>query len=244
MTKNIAHRGFSARFPENTMQAFQGAVEAGCDGIELDIQLTKDGEPVVIHDENLKRTAGRPGFVKDFTLQELRKFDAGNGFEGKYGFQPIPTLREYFEYIRDKDVFTNIELKNSVFSYDGMEEKTIDLIRQFGITDKVLFSSFNHFSMMKCKRLSPSSKCACLTSSWMIGAGAYARKAGLDFINPLYTFLTDENILELNENSIGAQAWTVDREEDMRRLADRNIFAVITNRPDLMKSVLAEKKGN
>lgn len=243
MTKNIAHRGFSARFPENTMRSFRGAVEAGCDGIELDIQLSKDGEPVIIHDENLKRVTGRPGFVKDFTLEELKKFDAANGFDGTYGFQPIPTLREYFEYIRDKDVFTNIELKNSIFSYDGMEEKMIALIQKFGLTDNVLFSSFNHFSMMKCKKLSPSSKCACLTSSWLIGAGAYARKIGLDFINPCYTFLTDENIRELNENSIGAQAWTVDDEDAMRRFADRGIFAVITNRPDRMKQVLEEKKA-
>jgi glycerophosphoryl diester phosphodiesterase len=242
MTKNIAHRGFSKQFPENTMLAFRGAVEAGCDGIELDVQLTKDGEPVIIHDENLRRTTGRSGYVKDFTLDELRRFDAGNGCDGTLGFNPVPTLREYFEYVKDKDIFTNIELKNSVFSYDGMEEKTIGLIRRFGLTDRVLFSSFNHFSMLKCKKLSPSSKCACLTSSWLIGAGAYAKKAGLDFINPHYTFLTEENIRELNENSIGAQAWTVDSEEDMRRFADLDIFAVITNRPDKMKEILDEKR--
>ena len=241
MTKNIAHRGFSRKYPENTMLAFHGAVEAGCDGIELDIQLSKDGVPVIIHDENLKRTANRPGLVKDFTLSELKTFDASNGFSGEFGFNSIPTLREYFEYVKDKDIFTNIELKNSVFLYEGMEEKMLELIREFGITDKVLFSSFNHYSMMKCKKLSPASKCACLTSSWMINSGAYAKQYGLDFINPRYTFLTDENIEELNANGIGALAWTVDEAEDMKRLIDHNIFAVITNCPDVMKSVLSQK---
>jgi glycerophosphoryl diester phosphodiesterase len=244
MTKNIAHRGFSKMYPENTMLAFRKAVEAGCDGIELDVQLTKDNQLVIIHDENTRRTTNRSGLVKDYILSELRCLDASNGFEGKFGFNPIPTMNEYFEFIKDKNVFTNIELKNSVMPYDGMEEKIIDMIREFGLTDKVLFSSFNHFSMVKCKKLSPASQCAFLTSCWQIGAGAYAKQNGVDFINPYYNFLTDENIKELNDHQIGAQAWTVDLEEDMKRLVDRDIFAIITNCPDDLKKILDSKKRN
>lgn len=237
MTKNIAHRGFSGKYPENTMLAFEKAVEAGCDGIELDIQLTKDGEIVIIHDESTKRTANRPGLVRDRTLEELRRLDASNGYGAEYGFNPVPTLREYFEYIRDKDVFTNIELKNSLFRYRGMEEKMIALIREYDLTEKVLFSSFNHFSMLKCKRLSPESRCALLTSSWLAGAGAYAQRLGAEFINPFYPFLTDQNIRELRGHGIRAQAWTVNDTRAMRRLARRGVFGVITNRPDIFRKI-------
>lgn len=238
MTKNIGHRGFSRAYPENTMLAFQKAVEVGCDGIELDIQLTKDNELVIIHDEDTKRTTNRSGLVKDFTLHQLKCLDASNGFEGRFGLNQIPTLREYFEFIKDIAVFTNIELKNSAIPYPNMEEKMIAMIQEFGLTDKVMFSSFNHFSMLKCKKLSPISKCAFLTSCWQIGAGVYAKQAGMDFINPRYNFLTDENIKELNDHQIGAQAWTVDDEVNMKWLVDRDIYAIITNSPDVLKNIL------
>lgn len=241
MTKNIAHRGFSKEYPENTMLAFRKAVETECDGIELDVQLTKDGVPVIIHDETTKRTANRPGFVRDFTLTELQRFDASNGFDGSFGFNPIPTLQEYFEYIKDKNVFTNMELKNGVFRYEGMEEKVIDLIRKFGITEKVMFSSFNHHSMALCKKLAPEIKCAFLTSCWQIDAGAYAEQNGIDFINPHFPFVTEENLQEMNRHHIGAQVWTVDKEEDMQRLVDMDVYAIITNRPDTLKKLLDQK---
>ncbi len=225
------------------MLAFEKAVEAGCDGIELDVQLTKDGVPVVIHDETTRRTTGRGGWVRDFTLKELRQLDAGVGFGAELGVLRIPTLEEYFRYIRDKDVVTDIELKTGVFRYEGVEEKVIGLARKYGVAEKILFSSFNHPSMLVCKKLCPAIPCALLTSSWLVGAGAYARRIGVEFINPLFTFLTEENIRELRENRIGAQAWTVDREDCMARLAEQGIYAVITNRPDLFKKVLAGLGG-
>ena len=92
----IAHRGFSGEYPENTMLAFHRAVEAGCDGIELDVHLTKDGEIVIIHDETVDRHYRRRGAVKDFTLQELGALDASGKYTGRFGIQPIPTLRNIF----------------------------------------------------------------------------------------------------------------------------------------------------
>ena len=238
LTKNFAHRGFSGKFPENTMLAFEKAVETGCDGIELDVQLSKDGVPVVIHDENTGRTTGRNGWVHDLTLDELRKLDAGKGSDAALGPLRIPALEEYFAYIRDKDIVTDIELKDSVFRYDGIEEKVIGLIRKYGVAEKVIFSSFNHQSMQLCKKLCPAIPCAFLTSDWLVGAGAYAHRRGVEFINPLFPFLTEENIRELRENGIRAMAWTVDLEKWMKRLAEHGVSAVITNRPDLFRKVL------
>ena len=115
MSKIFAHRGFSGKYPENTMIAFEKAVEIGVDGIELDVHLTKDNELVIIHDEDVKRTTNGEGLVKDMTLEELKKLDASATFVGQYGVNPIPTLREYFELVKDTNIITNIELKTSVY---------------------------------------------------------------------------------------------------------------------------------
>ena len=97
MSLVFAHRGFSAAFPENTMLAFQEAIEAGADGIELDVHLTKDEKIVVIHDETIDRTTNGSGEVRSFTLEELRHFDAAASKKGTFSFEPIPTLQEYFD---------------------------------------------------------------------------------------------------------------------------------------------------
>ena len=134
---NIAHRGFSGKYPENTLLAFQKGIEAGADGFEFDTHLTKDGEIVIIHDERLDRTTNAQGFVKDYTLEELRKVDASKPFP-ECGFCGIPTLREYFELIRGRNLLTNIELKNGIFWYEGMEEKVIAMIREYGLEERVI----------------------------------------------------------------------------------------------------------
>ena len=112
--KNFAHRGFSGKYPENTMLAFQKAYEAGADGIELDVQLTKDGQVVVIHDEKVDRTTNGTGLVRDYTLEELRKLDASYIYTGEMGFNPIPTFEEYCAWVAGTDLVTNIELKTGI----------------------------------------------------------------------------------------------------------------------------------
>ena len=122
------HRGFCAKYPENTMLAFEKAVEIGVDGIEMDVHLTKDNELVIIHDENIRRTCNGEGLVRDMTLQELKKFDASATYVGVYGINPIPTLREYFELVKDTDIITNIELKTGIFEYKITAKQTIRLL--------------------------------------------------------------------------------------------------------------------
>lgn len=242
MTKIIAHRGFSGSYPENTMLAFQKAVEAGCDGIELDVHLSKDGEVVIIHDEHFQRvTGGRIGEVRNFTLSELSQIDVSNGHPAAYGFTPIPSLKEYFTYVKEQRIFTNIELKNTIVEYPGLEEKVIKLIYEYGLEERVLLSSFNHQSMVKSKKLSPITKCAFLVACHMCDAGAYARRYGVDYINPLFTFVNDQNMAEMGRNGIEVQAWTVNEEEDMKSMLSHNVFAIITNYPDKLRKLIYEQ---
>ena len=129
--KVTAHRGYSGRYPENTMLAFKKAVEAGCDEIELDVQLTKDDVVVVLHDERIDRTTDGTGYVRDYTYEELKQFNAAKCWNGRYETMAIPTFEEYCLWVKDEPVTTNIELKTSIYYYEGLEEKTIALLRKY-----------------------------------------------------------------------------------------------------------------
>jgi len=231
MTKNFAHRGFSARYPENTMLAFRKAIEAGCDGIELDVHLSRDGYLAVIHDENVRRTTNGAGLVKDMTLDDLRRLDAGSN-------ERIPTLEEYFDMVETLSVITNIELKNNSIWYQGMEEKLVETVRRRHMEDRVIFSSFNHYSILKCKALAPEIRCGFLYNCWIINAGAYAREHGVECVHPEHHSLTADILAEMRENNIAVNTWTVNDREDMERLLRLNVDSIITNEPALLAGVL------
>ena len=127
-TKVWAHRGASGYAPENTLESFKMAMDMKADGVELDVQLTKDNELVVIHDETIDRTSNKTGFVKDYTLAELKSFNFNNGNE-KYEYAQIPTLKEVFQLLKPSNMVINIELKTGVFFYEGIEEKVLKLVK-------------------------------------------------------------------------------------------------------------------
>lgn len=149
-----AHRGCSQRYPENTLLAFEKAMELeNLEGIELDIQLTKDGELVVIHDERVDRTTEGIGFVRDYTLSELKRFhiyaDAGPS-------QSIPTMGEVFDLLGPKlktGMKLNIELKNSIYPYNGMEEKIVGMVHKQGVQTAVVYSTFYAKSLAKIREI-------------------------------------------------------------------------------------------
>ena len=149
-----AHRGCSQRYPENTLLAFEKAAELdGLTGIELDIQLTRDGEIVVIHDERVDRTTEGIGYVRDYTLSGLKKLHI---YAGENKGQTIPTMKEVFDLLRERmksGLRLNIELKNSVLSYAGMEEKIVKLTRQYGFQKNIVYSSFHALSLEKLREI-------------------------------------------------------------------------------------------
>ena len=157
-----AHRGASAYAPENTMEAYFLANQYGADGIELDVQLSRDGELVVIHDEKINRTSDGKGLVRTLTLKQLRSYNY-NRTRPEHIHADIPTLREVLLYVRDNTQMTvNIELKNGVFFYPGLEEKTVELVRKLGMQDRIIYSSFNHYSIRKIRQIEPKARCGLL----------------------------------------------------------------------------------
>ena len=211
--KNFAHRGFSGKYPENTMLAFRKALECGADGIEMDVQLTKDGELVVIHDERVDRTTNGTGNVRDYTLEELQKFDASYIYSEEVGFQTIPTFDEY-------------------------EAKVWPVLQRYHLEDKVIISSFNHESVLRMKALAPDLKYGLLTETWLINPGAYTEGVGVQCYHPYYGSLTAETVAEVKAHHIEINTFTVNDEESVRQLRDYGVDCVIGNFPDMVKRVL------
>ncbi len=242
MVKNFAHRGFSGKFPENTLLAFEKAIEAGADGAELDVQLTKDGEVVIIHDETIDRTTNGKGYVVDYTYEELSKFDASYIYTGKLGFNKIPTLREYFELVKNLDFMTNIELKTGINEYLGIEEKVYNLIKEYKLEKRVIISSFNHFSVLRMKKIAPELKYGFLSEDWIINAGAYTASHGVECYHPRFNNLIPEVVKELKENGLEINTWTVNKEEDIKDLINKKVDILIGNFPDLTRKIINENK--
>ena len=232
MTKYFGHRGYSGNYPENTMLAFQKAIEVGADGIELDVQFSKDGHLVVIHDETLDRTTTGTGLVREHTLEELKSLDASFKFAGKYGINQIPTLGEVLSYMSDKDAVTNIELKTGVFEYEGIEEAVWNCIKEHNVADKVIISSFNHYSILRMRKIAPELKCGLLTDCWLINAGKYVHDLNVPCYHPAFRNLTPEITAELKEYGLIINTWTVNTAEDFKYLESMGIDVAIGNYPE------------
>ena len=232
MTKVFAHRGASGYAPENTLEAFALAGEQGAQGIELDVQLTKDGEVVVIHDETIDRVSTGKGAVRDYTLEELRRFSFHNHKKEYEGVQ-IPTLREVLEQVKPGGMEVNIELKTGIYWYPGLEEKTVELVKAAGMENRVIYSSFNHYSVQKILELDAEAETAYLYSDVLLNVENYAKNTGVCGLHPAVYHLKMADFLESYRRSgLKVRVWTVNDEADMRQFIEKDLEAVITNYPD------------
>ena len=153
-TKIWAHRGASGYAPENTLESFELAIEQKADGIELDVQMTKDGELVVIHDETIDRTGNGTGRVQDHTLKELKALNF-NKTHPEYASAKIPTLREVYELVKPSGITVNVEMKTGVYFYPGICGKVLELAEEMGMKERIWYSSFNHSTLVALKKLDP-----------------------------------------------------------------------------------------
>ncbi len=150
----IAHRGYSSKYPENTILAFEKAAAAGADMIELDVRLSRDGWLVVIHDERIDRTADGTGAVSGLSLGELKRYSYNNRMAG-FGFVEIPTLDEAIAWAGNR-VMLNIEIKKGPVRNDGIERRLAELLQETHFTDRVIVSSFDHDALAGLKRIAGS----------------------------------------------------------------------------------------
>ena len=234
-----AHRGASGYAPENTLEAFKQAMKMGADGVELDIQMTRDGELVVIHDETIDRVSGESGWVKDWTLSELKKLNVSKHMKGYEKRTRIPTLEEVLEILKNTEMTINIELKNSIVPYTGMEERLMWLLSEYDMNDRIWCSSFNHESILRVKQLMPEMKCGLLFCDVIVNAAQYAAELGVEAVHPaVYHMADSQYIRKAHHEGLAVHVWTANSKEDMKLLIDREADAIITNYPDLALEML------
>lgn len=240
MIINYAHRGASGYYPENTMLAFEKAIDLGCDGIETDVQMTSDGELVLIHDELVNRTTNGTGFVKDYTLKELKKLNAGKWFNSKYKHVRIPTAEELIILAKEKNILINFEIKTGIVMYPHIEEKLISLIMKHDIGDKVILSSFNHYSMVTCKEISKEIKTGLLYMEGLYKPEVYCKSVGADALHPLFYAVNNEIVKAAKAEGLKVNPFTVNEEIYMMNLILAKVDGIITNYPDKLKRMLTE----
>ncbi len=229
-TEIWAHRGASRKYIENTISAFQQAIDDGAEGIELDVQRTYDGQLVVYHDENLKRLTGVNKFVWEMNWSELKGLDlhALNDEDTS-----IPLLEEVLALLKPTNLTLNIELKNSYFFYPEMEEEVLKMVKDYSMLDQVLFSSFNHESMQKMSQLAGSAYCALLTSDIQVEPWDYAKKVGVGAIHPMInSFQQKDYIKQAHAHGLKVNAWTADEEVHIYAGFLLGVDAIMTNEPD------------
>lgn len=236
----IAHRGASAHAPENTLAAFELALRQGADAVELDAKLTADGQVVVFHDQTVDRTTGGKGRVKDLSLAELRKLDAGSHFDCAFRGEPIPTLDEVFKAVGQL-TYINVELTNYSSLTDNLPEKVAALVRRHKLTRRVLFSSFNPIALVRIRRLLPDMPIGLLAFSGRKGALARSwigRWLSYQALHPEVSDVTAALVANAHRRGCRVHVYTVNRSDDMRQLFAFGVDGIFTDDPVLARQAL------
>ena len=239
----IGHRGASAYYPENTMAAFMAAYDMGAEMVELDILLSKDGVPVVIHDETLDRTTNGTGLVSEFTLEELKKLDAGMWFGEEHQGEPIPTLEEVIQFAKGK-IALNIEIKTEAVSdeaQNGIEEKALQLVNKYEIRDYVLFSSFDYRAIANLRELDADISTALLYEKKQ-SAGRSPSELVNDYnanaFNCSRRQFTRKRSREARKHDIPVFIYTVNKERQMKKVINRGASGIFSDKPDVLKRLV------
>ena len=230
MQKIYAHRGASGYAPENTLRAFALAADMGADGVELDVQISKDGRLVVFHDDELSRLTGFTGSVADYTYAELCRMPVIHAVDATER-DVAPLLEDVLALLHERGLSVNIELKNSRAAFPALEEKTLEAVEKAGMREKTIYSSFNHYSLLYD---------AMLYQPW-----DYARQLGVQALHPHFsepTFVTGE-VEAAHRLGLSVNVWTVNEEADLRRMAEMDCDGIISNYPDVALRVLREVRG-
>ncbi|OCX59727.1 hypothetical protein BFM98_22725 [Lysinibacillus sp. AR18-8] len=235
----FAHRGVSINYPENTMSAFQAASKLPIAGIELDVHLTADKEVVVIHDETIDRTSNGSGYVKDFTLQQLRTFDFGSWFSREFGDEVIPTLGEVLELFEGTNHRINIELKTDIIAYEGIEALVLKEVAAQQMTERVIISSFNHESLQTISKIAPYIESAALFAEVLVDFPTYIALIPAKALHvSLPTSFRKSVKLALAEGAT-VRVYTVNEQRDARSLQQLGVQAIFTDDPEKILRALS-----
>lgn len=244
-TKVYGHRGAMGKYPENTMLAFNKAVEMGVDGLEIDVHLTKDKKVVVMHDTSLDRTTKSSGLIKEkklYDIQHIEISQAYNTFEeydSTWDKERIPLLTECLTMYKDEGVDINIELKTGAEDYPGIEEEIYHIISPLDMLDKVVLSSVNLDTLVKLKKLDKNLRVAFLSKQVPENPKAFIEEYGLEALH-LSVAAINKSTEDLSEIAQSLRVWVVNDEENARKLFDMGVGAVMTDYPDKVLKIRSD----
>lgn len=245
-----AHRGGAALAPENTLASFRKGLEFHPDFLEMDIHLTKDGIPVVIHDSRIDRTTDGTGRVADYTLAELQKFNAAAKFAGgPYERQAIPSLAQVLDLAKDTGVRLELEVKATAdgLRYPAIEQKIVDALTARDMLHRVRIMAFELDTIVRAKKIAPHVQTVALLSLAFLGTlETYDADKALDYLQVfqpngigVWKDLTSQVLVDAaHKRNIMVGVWTVDAEDEMRKFADMGVDSITSNKPDLAERVL------
>ena len=222
----VGHRGAAGVAPENTLFAFEAALQAGADGVEFDVQRTRDGHLVVFHDEDITRTTSGTGMLPDHTLAEMQALDTGSWFDPRFAGARIVTLHEFFTWMRENDMLMFLEMKEP-FRYPGIEQQIIDTIRAFDFVDRVQVRSFYHAHLLEFHQRAPE---MAISELWLNHL-PWGAEVVYNTVDVMYGLCTEDNIAQFHEWSRHVTAWVVDDLDTTRQLRDWGIDGITTNDP-------------
>jgi len=235
-TQITAHRGFSKVAPENTLYAFQSAIDSGADYIELDVQLTKDNQLVVFHDEKLDRTTDGTGILSNYTYAELQKLSAGSWFSdtGEFDDAKICLLSDVLELV-GKDIMLNIEIKNHG-DYKTTVDKTVELIEEYDIVDSCYVTSFSYSAIKRVKKINPKIKTGIIAN--VATTTSLTQLKYIDALSMNYIFVNQTVVNSAHQNGKRIFVWTVDNASSIKNMMSLGVDNIITNRPDKASEII------
>lgn len=243
----IAHRGASGSAPENTIAAIQLALKMEADMIEIDVHLSKDGIPVIIHDETLNRTTNGKGEVKNFNVEDLKKLDAGKWFSDKYIGEKIPTLEEVITLIKGKCILL-IEIKHGSSIYPNIEKTVLEIIHDKKAEKECIIQSFECEVLDNLRKLNCPVEIQKLVTGNVpflplhidskLKFGSIYQYQKVSAINPNFKFVNTNAVNKIHASGKKIFTWTVNEEQEMKRMIEYGVDGIITNFPEKLKAIL------
>lgn len=224
----FGHRGYPAKFAENSLEGFRCAVKNGAEGLEFDVHLTKDGIPVIMHDERVNRTTDGTGYIKDFTLKKLRLLHLLNG-------EPVPMLQEVFQLLEGKDIMVNLEFKTGTIHYPGIEKTVLDMARGYNFLHPIIYSSFDYVTLKNCQEIDPKQIYCYLTDEDVTNCAKLIQDNHFAGIHPGKFLPAQEGITQ--------RIWTVDDPETAKVYFQRHVAGIFTNNYPVMIKLRDQIQG-
>lgn len=231
--KAVAHRGYPPKYPENTLSSYQAACDLGFERLELDAHLSKDGVPVMMHDIFVDRVTDGEGYIEDYTLDELKQLRVREN-------ETVPTLKEALQLVKGK-MIVSIELKQQGHLYPGLEKAVLDVVHECDMVDEVYINSFDHYAVERMRQLSKDVELGLIISGATPSVFPYMKEINAKYLSVKVGFITDEYVKACEDHGVVPIAWTVNTEEDIKRMLRYPSVLSTTDELELFKSLYEQQ---